>query len=200
VSAVSVERFQGAAVMPHLSALAALRIEVFREYPYLYDGSLAYEQRYLESYAACARSVVVIARDADRVIGASTALPLLDHGETQSQLALFRGAGIDPERVFYFGESVLRSAYRGQRLGHAFFDQREAAAREQGFGLAAFCAVQRPDTHPQRPHDYVPHDAFWRKRGYVRMPALRLHFAWRDLGDASESEKPMVVWIKELLP
>lgn len=198
MSTLAVERFQGAAIAPYLPALAALRIEVFREYPYLYEGSLDYEQRYLQSYAACPRSVVVIARDGAQVVGASTALPFVDHGEGQSHRGVFRAAGIDPERVFYFGESVLRAAYRGQRLGHAFFDQREAAAREQGYGLTAFCAVERPAGHPQRPADYVPHDAFWHKRGYVRMPALRVAFAWRDLGETSESEKPMVFWIKEL--
>lgn len=43
----------------------------------------------------------------------------------------------------------------------------------------------------------MPHDDFWRKRGYVRRPDIRTTFAWRDLGDADETAKPMVFWIKE---
>ncbi|MCE2695092.1 MAG: hypothetical protein LW645_12620 [Verrucomicrobiaceae bacterium] len=33
------QNFQGSEIEPHLDALGALRISVFREYPYLYDGS-----------------------------------------------------------------------------------------------------------------------------------------------------------------
>jgi GNAT superfamily N-acetyltransferase len=198
VSALSVERYEGAAITPYLPALAALRIEVFYEFPYLYEGSLEYEQQYLQSYAGCAESVVVIARDGDSVVGASTALPLTAHGEGLEMAPLFSALGIDPARVFYFGESVLRASYRGRGLGHAFFDQREAAARRRGFELAAFCAVERPADHPLRPRDYVPHDAFWQRRGYQRRPDLVTHFSWRDRGTTSASDKAMVFWSKEL--
>ena len=44
-------RLVGDALLPQLPALAGLRIEVFRAYPYLYEGSLAYEQDYLRGYA-----------------------------------------------------------------------------------------------------------------------------------------------------
>ena len=196
MSELAVQAFEGGAIRPHLPALAALRIEVFRAFPYLYEGSLDYERRYLESYAACDQSVVVIARDGAEVVGASTALPLRAHGEGMGPV--FQRAGIDPERVFYLGESVLRAAYRGRGIGHAFFDQREAVARRQGFSLCAFCAVERPADHPARPADYVPHDAFWQRRGYRRSPELSAHFSWRDLGDTEESEKRMVFWLKEL--
>jgi GNAT superfamily N-acetyltransferase len=196
VNELAVEAFEGAAIRPHLQALAALRIEVFRAFPYLYEGSLDYERRYLESYAACPDSVVVIARDGAEVVGASTALPLHAHGEGLGPL--FERAGFDPARVFYLGESVLRAAYRGRGVGHAFFDQREAAARRQGLHLCAFCAVERPTDHPARPADYVPHDAFWQRRGYRRTPELAAQFAWRDLGDDQESHKRMLFWLKEL--
>lgn len=193
---VRIERVRGSALEPHLQDLAALRCEVFREYPYLYEGSLAYERRYLASYARSPRSVLVLARDGAQVVGASTALPLAEHDE---QLApLFAEAGFDPARVFYFGESVLRRSYRGQRIGHAFFDEREAAARELGFALASFCAVVRPEGHPARPADYVAHDAFWHKRGFRPAPELVAQFSWRDLGDAEETSKQMAFWLKEL--
>lgn len=196
MSELSVSHYQGPASLPYLPALAALRIEVFREYPYLYEGTLAYEQRYLESYAACPDSVVVIARDGDTVVGASTAMPLGAHGEGLGPV--FEAAGIDPARVFYLGESVLRAAYRGRGVGHAFFDQREAEAREQGLALCAFCAVERPANHPLRPADYTPHDAFWQRRGYRRRPELFTHFSWRDRDEHGDSEKRMVFWLKEL--
>ena len=56
----------------------------------------------------------------------------------------------------------------------------------------------RPPDHPKKPSDYVPHDAFWTKRGFVKQPELRAESAWLDLGDAQETPKPMVFWTKQL--
>jgi GNAT superfamily N-acetyltransferase len=195
---LAVERLTGARIEAALEALARLRIEVFREFPYLYEGSLDYERGYLREFASSSRSTLVIARDHQRVVGASTATPLLEHGEATSCAEALLRADVDPARVYYFGESVLQRAYRGRGLGHAFFDQREQSAREYGFTLASFCAVQRPADHPAHPHDYAPHDAFWTRRGYRILPQAVATFSWRDLGEQEESAKPMVFWIKEL--
>ena len=73
---VSVKRFRGDAARPYLQELARLRIEVFREFPYLYNGDLDYECNYLNTYADVADGVIVVAFDADRAVGASTGLPL----------------------------------------------------------------------------------------------------------------------------
>ena len=195
MTTLRVETLRGEAAGAVLPAVAALRIEVFREFPYLYQGTAEYEERYLAPYATD-RSVIVVARDGDDVVGASTALPLLDHSDDAAPALV--AAGYDPARIFYFGESVLRRDHRGRGLGHAFFDAREAAARAGGYPLAAFCAVERPTDHPARPADYRPHDAFWTGRGFVRRPDIVAQFSWRDLGDAEETSKPMIFWVKEL--
>ena len=198
MSELSVERLHGASLTRYLHALASLRIAVFREFPYLYEGSHAYELDYLSRYAEAEGSSLVLARDGDRVIGAATCTPLMGQGE--EVIRPFRDAGYDPAEVFYFGESVLLPAYRGRRIGHAFFDHREQAAREGGFRIVTFCAVVRPEDHPRRPANYVPHDAFWTKRGFRRRPELSTHFSWRDLDEEQESEKTMVFWTRELAP
>ncbi len=197
---MEIERVSGAAIEPLLDALARLRIAVFREYPYLYDGTLAYEQRYLREFGRSARSTLAIARDGTEIVGAATATPLLEHGEGDVLAPPLRAAGYDPARAYYFGESVLLPAYRGRGIGHAFFDQREAAARALGFPWAVFCAVERPPDHPRKPASYVPHDAFWTRRGYVRRPELVATFSWRDLDEPNESDKRMIFWLKELEP
>ncbi len=195
-SGVRVDVVSGSEIEPFLDALAALRIEVFREFPYLYLGTADYERKYLRGYADSARSVVVLARDGERVVGAATALPLQDHGE--DLVPALEKAGFDRDRVYYLGESALQRAYRGRGLGHAFFDHREAAARRHGFAVASFCAVQRPADHPRRPSGYVPLDGFWRKRGYTPRPDIVTSMAWQDLDEAVESPKPMMFWVKEL--
>ncbi|MBX3159452.1 MAG: GNAT family N-acetyltransferase [Deltaproteobacteria bacterium] len=193
---LAIERVVGAGIAEHLGAIAALRIAVFREYPYLYAGTEAYERTYLATYAASADSLVVLARDGDRVVGAATAMPLVQHSE--AVLPPLAAAGYAPERVFYFGESVLDPAYRGRRIGDAFFAHREAHARERGFGVAAFCAVVRPDGHPRRPPGYRPLARMWERHGFVARPDVMATFSWRDLDDAEETPKPMMFWVKDL--
>lgn len=190
-----VERICGADIERYLPAVAALRIAVFREWPYLYEGSLAYEQKYLAAYATSPQNVVVIARDGDDVVGAATGMPLTTH--TEEVAPPLAAAGYDVERVFYFGESVLDTRYRGRGIGHAFLDEREAHARAHGFGVATFCAVERGE-HPLRPAEYRSLDELWTKHGFVRRPDIVTTFAWRERGDDSETPKKMVFWVKQL--
>ncbi len=72
---VTVAPVTGSALQDLLPALADLRIEVFRDYPYLYDGSHDYEQRYIADFAAAADTVVVVARDGNEIVGMATASP-----------------------------------------------------------------------------------------------------------------------------
>lgn len=196
---VHLERLTGKTLSQRLEDLARLRIEVFRAFPYLYDGDLAYEQRYLETYLRSQDSALIVASADNRIVGAATALPLAD--ETDNVIAPFRRHGFDIARVFYFGESVLLPSFRGRGIGVAFFEEREAWALGLGrFSLACFCAVDRPVDHPRRPKDYVPLDAFWRRRGFRPVPDMTTQFSWKDLDEAGESPKRMVYWMKTLAP
>mgnify|MGYP001182230294 FL=1 len=193
---LEIKTFSGAEAAARFPDVARLRIAVFRDFPYLYDGDLAYEERYLATYARSQGSIFVLAIDDGTVVGASTGTPMT--AETEEVKAPFLAAGRDPADYFYFGESVLLPAYRGRGIGVTFFAEREAQAHRFGLRHTTFCAVERPSDHPRRPTDYVPLDAFWHKRGYRHHPELRTSFTWRDLDDTSESPKPLSFWIKDL--
>ncbi len=191
------ERLSGEKLNQYIPELARLRIQVFRDWPYLYDGDLAYEEKYLRTYIEAPNSVIVLAFDGDKVVGASTGIPLKH--ETDEVKAPFIAAGYDVDKIFYCGESVLISDYRGQGAGVAFFDHREAHAQEiGGFSFSCFCGVQRPEDHPRRPADYVPLDNFWRKRGYEKHEDLNTTFTWKELDEEIESPKPMTFWMKRI--
>ena len=144
---ITIERLTGPAMTAALPALARLRIAVFRDWPYLYDGTLAYEETYLREFSASAGAVIVAARDGDEIVGVSTGAPMVHHAKAFG--APFLKAGYDLDTLFYFGESVLAASYRGQGLGHRFFDEREAHARGLGgFTHTAFCGVIRPAEMP----------------------------------------------------
>jgi len=179
-----------------LADLAALRIAVFADWPYLYDGDPAYEAAYLREFAAAPDGVLVAALDGGKIVGAATASPMRAQKEAFRQP--FEDRGIATADLFYFGESVLLPAYRGRGIGHAFFDRREEWARACGAGAATFAAVIRPDDHPLRPAGYVPLDAFWTRRGYAPVPGLVTALAWQEHGEAEESPKPMQYWMRSL--
>lgn len=187
-------RISGNAVTPYLTEIARLRIGIFREFPYLYDGTEAYEQDYLDVYARSARSVVVLASENSAIIGVATGLPLKEADEAFQRP--FRESGIDPSEVFYFGESLLLKSHRGQGIGHQFFDHREAHAAEHGFSVNSFCSVQRPDDHPMRPPDYRDHTEFWQKRGYAEMPELQAEMSWQQVDHPQEVNNTLTFWVK----
>ncbi len=193
---VSLRRLEGPAVENVLDDLAALRVEVFRAWPYLYDGDRDYERRYLARFAASPRALVVGAFAGGRLVGAATALPLAD--EDAAFRAPFERRGDDLAAMFYLAESVLLEDFRGRGIGHAFFDEREAAARARGFETAVFCAVVRATDDPRRPADARPLEPFWRGRGYAPLTGVLCRFPWRDLGDAAETEKALQFWSRRL--
>lgn len=179
-----------------IPALARLRIEIFREFPYLYDGSLAYEADYLEAFIESKDGIIVTAEDGDRIVGCATGAALADHHD--AFVAPFRARNFDPASIFYCSESLLLPAYRRQGLGHMFFDRREDHAKTRGYRLSAFCAVQRAADHPLRPVNYFSLEPFWVRRGYRRVEGVTAMFRWKDIDQAEESGHVMALWMREL--
>ena len=178
--------------------LAALRIEVFRDYPYLYEGSLEYEKEYLRTYSRSADSMIFSVYDGGKMVGATTCIPLID--ESKEVIELFINSGYKLDEVFYFGESILLKPYRGLGLGHRFFDEREKHALSFGnYKFTCFCAVQRPDDHPKKPDGYRPNDKFWLHRGYAPEKGLVSEFEWLDMGKEKPTKKPMMYWMRATL-
>jgi hypothetical protein len=194
---VSTEALTGQGILTVLDDLARLRMTVFHDWPYLYDGDLDYERKYLAQFAQAKGAVCVVARDGDTIVGASTAAPMIEHADEFG--APFEAAGYDISKIFYCSESVLLTSHRGHGLGHAFFDLREAHGRKLGgFTHVTFCRVVRPDDHPMKPKDYRPLDGFWSKRGYQPIPGLVATYPWKDLGQTEETDHDMQFWMKPL--
>ena len=193
---VRVETLRGEAIRPHIPALAALRMTVFREWPYCYDGDEAYEREYLAVYSASPSAVVALAYAGDVPVGASTALSLAEQPDSLKNPVA--AAGVSPESTLYAGESVLLPAWRGRGLGVRFFEVREAHARSLGLDGVTFCRVVRDCQDPRRPAGFVELDDFWRHRGYAPMPGVSAEFSWKELGREAETAKRMEFWLKRL--
>jgi hypothetical protein len=91
-------------VAQRLGDIAPLRIIVFWDWPYLYDGDPDYEGRYLRPYAESPRAVVVGAFDGRALVEAATGRPLADHEEGMADA--LRALRLSSGQVFYLAESV----------------------------------------------------------------------------------------------
>lgn len=177
---LQIKIFNGPEIEPYIPNLAKLRIEIFRDFPYLYDGSLEYEQNYLKTYTQSAVSIAVIVFDGVEPVGVSTGLPLED--ESMEFKRPFIEQSYDPKKIFYCGESILKKEYRGRGFYSRFFKERENHAKSLGrFKTICFCGVVRPGEHPLRPLEYKPLNPIWEKNGYTIYPNLTTTYIWKDI-------------------
>lgn len=179
----------------YLRDLANLRIKIFKDFPYLYEGSFDYEKKYLERYVHAKDSLVVMAFDREKIIGATTCLPLTQESEDFKRPFIQKNFDID--NTFYFGESIILPKYRGQGIGHKFFDYRESHAKHvyKDLRYTCFCAVERIN-HSLEPKKYRPLDHFWHQRGYKKYEDMSIDYTWKDIGKEVEDKKKMVYWIR----
>lgn len=189
---MTILELEGAQVLNYLDPLAGLRLSIFREYPYLYDGRLEEERRYLSGYAG--KGQVLLALDAERVVGAITGMPLTE--ESEAFVAPFRAAGLAAEQFYYIGELLLLPAYR--RLGwgsRLLAGLEQLVANERRFSAYCLATVARPSDHPLRPAGFVPIDLFCRRHGYALINGVTAQVAWQEL-DGQVSLHTLEFWRK----
>ncbi len=192
-----IEYLQGQEIEQRFEQIAALRLQVFNEWPYLYEGTMEEERRFLSYYLKAPQALAMTVVDDGQLVGVSTAMPLQD--ESPRVQKPFIEQGFDVARVFYLAESILLPAYRGHGFYRAFFEARECHALGCGdYEWATFCTVVRPEDHPRRPAGYQPLDPIWRHFGYTRRADLIAYYPWKDIDEAEESAKPLVFWLKQL--
>lgn len=192
---VTLKSLTGAEASAYLDDLARLRIQVFRDWPYLYEGNAAFERQYLTAYTRAASVLLVLALDAERVVGASSAMRMSD--EDASIRAPVEAAGLDPQSICYFGESVLDPAYRGLGLGKRFFETRLAHARQLDTKQSCFAAVIRDPADPRRPQNAQDLTPLWQRYGFAPRPGLTLRLGWPEVGNPAEVTHTLQFWFRD---
>jgi len=186
----------GDVIASALDDLATLRLSIFEEYPYLYQGERAHELAYLRSYVEKPESCVIVARDGAQVVGAATGMPLIQE-DAQLRDAVAE-TGMALEQIYYVGELLFLPAWRNRGLGLKLLAQMEGHIRALGRYRTLACAtVERPDDHPSRPQTYTPITRFLARTGFVRLSGSVAHFAWRET-DGVRRDHAMQFWFKPL--
>src|SRR3990167_4137978 len=100
---VTVEIYVGKDSADYIEAVSRLRIQIFKEYPYLYEGELDYERRYMQGYTSDDKAMIAIARVDGILAGVSTGIPLVSDSEIVSDAKkVFSQENIDIGDFYYY--------------------------------------------------------------------------------------------------
>lgn len=195
--AIALRLFKEKEALQFINDVASLRITLFREYPYLYDGSLEYEQKYLNKFVNTPDSIICIAFEDDKVIGALTGLPL--SYEDPSIRKPWSVSNIHLNNIFYFSEALLLPEYRGKGLGKKLINLAEMwVINSQKYVSITLATVIRENDHPMKPSNYESLDSLWQARGFQPTKNMICHIPWKEINENIETEKPMQFWHKSI--
>jgi len=183
---------RGAAISDYVDQLGRFRIDIFKEYPYLYDGCMDYEREYLSRYSSNPEGFLIVIQDHEGLVGACTGLPL--SGEDQDFQAAFNGETVN--EIFYIGEVLIRLGSRGKQLGSSLLSAALGLVDSSVYKKVCLCTVDRGIDDPRRPANYFPPDSLWTKHGFEKSNSLLAFLDWKDLGEEGMTRKPMNLWLR----
>lgn len=194
-SSVQLQVLKGSEIQPYIDTLAELRLLIFREYPYLYEGNIQEERNYLKMYYQSKNSFVILALDKGKPVGTATGVPF---DKTPKEFReTFAKNGIPIEGIFYSGELILLKEYRNKGLGSRLYEELEKLVSGK-YEKIAICEVIKAKKDPKQPKDYVPSDRFWSKKGFIRHPQLAMYTSWKEIGGRKKIRHTLVFSLKSI--
>lgn len=186
-------------ILKMLPFLGQLRVDTFREFPYLYAGTLENEKKYTRTFANTDHAFLCRAMEGDVFLGLVTGTPLSSEQSfaMNSPAQVFMEHGLNPDEYAYLGEVIVNPNFRGRGIGSSLMDLAAQEAKRQGFKHTCFLCVEREESHPLRPEDYESPDSLWEKLGYQKTN-MRINFTWNtfvETGFDNPQEHCMVFWI-----
>ncbi len=193
---IHIKALTGSQAREYLDDIIRIRFTLFKEYPYLYEGTLAYERDYLETYLCSDNAAILLAFADNKLVGFSNSLPLSQ--EVVDIKAPFINRGLNINNYLYIGEVMIYTEYRGKGLARKFLEFHESKARKEGYSHTVFMTVERPDDHPSKPHTYQSLDSMWQHFGYVRISDLLIHFVWKQIDTSTDVDNVLAIWQKNI--
>lgn len=194
---IRIRVFDGQSARAYFDDIARIRLTLFKEYPYLYEGTVAREAENFEPYFMSQRVTILLVFDNDQVVGFINSIPLEE--EDAGTKAPFIEQGLPIEKYVYIGEVMLYPHYRGLGIAKTSLAFLEQKARTEGFEYTTFITVERPEDHPCKTHGYQPLDAMWQHLGYARIPNAYAYYTWSQVDTQTPTNNVLAVWSKKLL-
>jgi len=196
------EVFIGNEINNNIDDVARLRIEEFRNFPYLYDGNLEYEKNYLKCYADDIKSTLALAKVNNTLAGVSTGIPLISNSEIVSGIdKIFLEHNLNPDSCYYYGEIIIKPEFRGIGLASLLYKAQDEVIKNWGYKQVCILTVVREIDHPMQPSDYKQKDGMWEHLGFKRLNIIQSHH-WPTIqpnGSVVNIKNDLEFWIKDII-
>lgn len=186
----------GREARPYCDQLAALDMAIFKEWPYLYEGTLEGEAQYLENYFKSEKSLFLLLMRGDAIVGSASFIPLEEEiDEIQSP---FKVAGLPCNDYLYVGVVMILKEYRRPGLIRALYEHALEYAKSIGKRAGALAMIERPADDSRRPADDRPLDGMCQAFGFEKQDGLEVHVEWTDITTHMPAPVVMKIWTKKL--
>lgn len=181
----------------YIETVATLRLTIFKEYPYLYDGTIQTEKNYLKNYARSKNSLTILVKDGEKIVGAITGMPLVEMEETFVTPFYKNQLPIHP--FYYLGEVLLFKEYRGQGIEKRLYNTFEEWLKNKNeWSKIAVAELKRDKNDPRRPKDYVDMHDFWESLGFKEHPEVILEMPYKEIGSKEVIPHSLIFLFKQL--
>ncbi|NRB10457.1 MAG: GNAT family N-acetyltransferase [Rickettsiaceae bacterium] len=193
----NIKALTGIEAREYFNEIANLRINIFCEFPYLYKGTLEYEQEYLNMYFDSKNSLIQLVFDQhNNVVGFTSFIPLK---ETITEIQQpFINNNINIAEYYYFGDAIIKPSHRGQGILRELFSYNETTAQKKGYNNVVFMTVIRPDHHPIKPNNYRSLEPIWQYFGYKLLENIEINLAWEQVDSKKQENNTLRIWKNSL--
>ncbi len=172
-----------------IAQLAQMRLDYFREYPYLYDGTLEYEKNYLGEYKEKAVDGYLVQafdeKDGEKMlVGILTGCGFCSDIEIiRDGAKLFAENNISTQDRYYLGEAIIIPEYQGRKiLPHMLWELGKQVIKLNKYSSLCFLTVIREENDSRKPEGYKSTDTLWEKLGCHRVK-ITSSFEWPTIMD-----------------
>lgn len=198
---VTIEVYVGKDSLDYIETISKLRIEIFKEYPYLYKGDLAYENNYMQGYTQDKRAMIVIAKVDGVLAGVSTGIPLISDSEIVADAKkCFSQQDVEIGDYYYYGEVIVLPEFRGMSLTTKLYEAQNELVKSWGYKHVCILTVVREPDHPLKPNNYVSKDKMWEHLGFFRRK-LTVDYHWPTIQpdkSVQNVNNTLEFWAKDL--
>lgn len=194
-SSIVIEVLKGNEVIPYLKKWIEIRLLFYKDYPYLYDGTMEGEEHYLRMYSNSENTLLVMAKRGEEIIGAVIGLPLPESPEENKDA--FQEAGMLQEELFYLGDSIVTKEFKTSNVQEQMYHKFESAVKhlEKYRGIVV-CEIERDVNDPKKVANDTFYELAWNNRGFIKEPNQTVLFSWQEIDDVESSDHRMVFWRK----
>lgn len=193
----TIKLLTGEELRSFLPFVAQQRINTFREFPYLYEGTIEYETDYLQTYQENEHAAIAVAYVDNKIAGFATGVALNTFDKAMAEA--MKQAGLDPTRFYYIGEVIVTPSFRGNKIAEALFAALEQYGQSRGYAAGCFMTVVRADDDPQMPDNYRSLDRLWNRVGYKKSK-ITVNYEWPTIqanGSIKEKNNQLILWLKD---